>query len=195
MGMGKHGLGGGEPSPGLLETKAMAENEERDLTRNEEHILCTAFAERLGYLSWYTGGELLWRDSSGRPNILSPLIYQHRHQKTDRWCPAFIRLTINVSEPSDFRREFWRSGEPLDRNGPNAGLEITVLADEAKALVAWLPSWLRKRELRLVVPLPDPPVGVKQLLNCGERRNLWSDRADETYLAWQNENAFAEAEK
>jgi hypothetical protein len=158
-----------------------------DLGFKEKRRLCDAFARRLIYPSNYHGGELLWRDSSKRPNVLWPELYQHQHKKTGRSCPPFIRFAINFSVPWTFRRGFWEANEPLDTSGPNFKIEITVTQDEAMPLADWLPLWLTHREKVNTDILPDPPRGMDGLLlwlpyhgHC----YFWSELANKSYEDW-----------
>lgn len=158
-----------------------------DLRYKEKRRLCDAFAQALIYPSCYHGGEVLWRDSDKRPNVMRPELYQHTHRGTGRNCPEFIRFAINFSVPWTFRKGFWESDEPLDTSGPNRKIEITVLPDEARLLAEWLPSWLTHREKINTETLPDPPRGMDGLLLWLPYHGhvyFWSQSADAAYESW-----------
>lgn len=158
-----------------------------DLSSKDKRRLCDAFARSLIYPTCYYGGEIIWRDSEKRPNVLRPELYQHTHRNTGRWCPAFTRFAINFSVPWTYRRKFWESHELLDKSGPNFKMELTVLPDEAGPLAEWLPMWLTHREGVNSDTLPDPPRGMDGLLLWSTRHGhvyFWSEAADRAYESW-----------
>ena len=160
-----------------------------DLSHKEKRKLCDAFAQHLVYPSCYHGGELLWKDSSKKPNVLRPELYQHRNRGTGRWCPEFIRFAVNFSVPWTYRRGFWEAHEPLDKSGPNFKIEITVTPDESEPLAKWLPLWLTHRE-GVNADLPDPPRGMDGLLLWLPYHGhvyFWSEAASEAYEPWMAE--------
>lgn len=157
-----------------------------ELSAHDRRAICVAFAAGLPYGSCRNKGEVIWRDASNRPNVFQPDLYKHRHAKTHRWCPDFVRLYVNCTEPWRFRRGFWEETEPLDPSGPNHRIEITVLPEEARALASWLPRWLVFRE-GLPIDVPDPPRGMSALLLwTPDRRRVyfWSESADKIYEDW-----------
>lgn len=128
----------------------------------------------------------MWRDSSKRPNVIRPELYQHECRETRRWCPEFIRCAVNFSVPWTYRRGFWERNEILDTSGPNYKIQITVLPDEAQPLFEWLPSWLTHRE-GVNEELSDPPRGMDGLLLWAPRHGhvyFWSEAADRAYESW-----------
>ncbi len=166
-----------------------------DLSHQEKHRLCEAFAQRLIYPSCYHGGELLWKDSVKRPNVLRPELYQHPHRGTRRWCPRFIRFAVNFSVPWTYRRGYWESNEILDTSGPNFKIEITTTPDESMELSRWLPAWLIHRE-KVSTELSDPPKGMDGLLlwlpyhgHC----YFWSESANAAYESWMAEQEVVAA--
>ena len=150
-------------------------------------MLCDTFADALGYDCCSSSYEVLWRDGDRRPNVFRPVLYQHQHRTTGRWCPSFVRLEVNFSPPWRYRRHYWESHEEINKEGPNYKIEITVLPSEAEALARWLPHWLLHREGLRTDPLPDPPNGLLDLLLWQtDRRHvyLWSVQANESYESW-----------
>jgi len=143
------------------------------------------FRKALGGRSGSTGPCVLWMNRDGRPQVLEMVDYQAGR---GAWAsPVFFRAAVNFRPPPKEVDRFWRDSDEIDHLGPNANIEITVTLDEAEALAAWLPAWLKSRAGEKV-EVGDPPEGLENILRWRpEHRHvyIWSSRADAEYRKWE----------
>lgn len=147
-----------------------------------------AFQKALGQDVGRVSTSLIWKNQNDKPQVLEMFCYQDGYKLNQ--SPPFFRASVNFRPPPMALEGYWSERDEIDRRGPNANIEITVMPEEAEALARWLPYWLASRE-GIPIELPNPPDGLFGLLGWNPKQEhvyYWSEKADRAYLSWKEQS-------